>query len=342
MATQTYQTPSASRNQFSNALDMLEHAKGAEVLARFGMQKQHPTNKTNTVMFRRLKTWKQKANGAPDVQIQDFAAQEGVTPNANTIAYEDVPVTLKHWVILFKLTSDAELYHEENIPEDMKIQTGETMAELKEKIAWGVVKGGTNVVYANGTSRNAVNSVISLSKLRLCTRRLSAARGKMTTKVLSGSSNFGTSPVTAGWYVFAHTDMEADIRALPGFVDAAEYGSPPSNQYEIGKCERYRFILTPVLDPILSQGAAVGSTGMIAANATNIDIYPVMVMAADSWCNVALRGHNAISPTYFPAGQKSPANPAGMFGWVGGDFRSNAFRANENWQIRLECAASAL
>jgi hypothetical protein len=37
---------------------------------------------------------------------------------------------------------------------------GEHMGSLEELISYGVVRGGTNVVYANGTARNQVNTVL--------------------------------------------------------------------------------------------------------------------------------------------------------------------------------------
>ena len=36
------------------------------------------------------------------------------------------------------------------------------------------------------------------------------------------------------------------------------------------------------------------------------------------------------------------ANPMGQFGYVGANFYKNAVRLNENWMVRIECAASAL
>lgn len=343
MTMQTYAAPAPSRQEFRNAREMLKHASTWEVLGRLGTPKEQPLNDTNSTMFRRAKVWKQKANGAPDIQPQDFAVQEGMTPTANTIGYENVHMTVRHWSVLFKLSSDAQLMHQEDIPSDMKQQTGETMAELKEKICWGKLRGGTGVIYQNGVSRNQVSTPISLTKLRLAARMIAAARGKMTASILGSSADFGTKPIEPGYICVGHTDNESDIRALPGFTPVAEYGSrKPISDHEIGSTERYRFMLSPVLDPFLGQGPAPGNTGMLATNGTNIDVYPLIVMAKDAWGHIALRGHGAVKPVFLPATEINHANPSGQFGYVGGNCRFNAELLNQNWVIRIECAVSSL
>ena len=83
---------------------------------------------------------------------------------------------------------------------------------------------------------------------------------------------------------------------------------------------------------------------MVAADDTNIDVYPMIVMAEEAWGHVSLKGHGktGISPTVIPASQKNHANPSGMFGYVGADFWYAVVRLNENWLTRLECAATDL
>ena len=81
---------------------------------------------------------------------------------------------------------------------------------------------------------------------------------------------------------------------------------------------------------------------MVAADSTNIDIYPSIVMAESAWGQVSLKGkgYSAISPTTIPANVKNHANPSGMFGFVGADFWLSSVRLNENWMTRIESGAS--
>lgn len=326
--------------------EMLKKADPIKVISSFGDQKPVPTNKTDTVVFRRPLPIDAAANGAPVVTASDYLLQEGTTPTARTINYQDVQVTLQQYGVLMKLSSKAENLYEDDIPGDMVNLVGEHMGTLEEMIAYGVVRGGTNVVFANGTARSAVNTGVSINRLRQITRIIEAAHGKRVTEKLSPGVNFGTSGVHAAYLVFIHTDLSADVRNIPGFTPVVEYGSQkPVHEREIGAVEEFRFITSPYFRPFLQAGGTV-TAGTFLSNGgivgTTADVYPMMVVAQNAWGQVALKGMGSIDPTYLPAKQKTHANPLGQFGYVGATFWKNAVRLNENWIVRLEVAASGL
>ena len=326
--------------------DMLKHAEPIKVLSSFGSQKQIPQNKTDTVVFRRAIPIDAGANGAPNVTVSNYLMQEGVTPGSRTITYQDVQVTVQQYGVLMKISSKAETMYEDDIPGDMKKLVGEHMATIEELISYGVVRGGTNVVFANGTNRSAVNTTVSLSKLRQAARQLENAHAMRVTEKLSAGPNFGTSAIHPAYLVFIHTDLEADVRNLAGFTPVVEYGTQkPVHEREIGASEQFRFITSPYFRPFLSAGGTV-TAGTFLSNGGNIntiaDVYPMMVVAQEAWGQVALKGMGAIQPIYLPAKQITHANPMGQFGYVGANFYKNAVRLNENWMVRLEVAASGL
>lgn len=335
-----------SRNLIMAEREMLKHAMPIKVLSTFGMQKQIPQNKTDTVVFRRALPIDAGSNGAPNITTSNYLLQEGVTPGSRTISYQDVQVTLQQYGVLMKLSRKAENMYEDDIPGDMVKLVGEHMASLEELIAYGVVRGGTNVVYANGSARTSVNTAITLNKLRQAARQLEAAFAQLVTEKLAASVNYGTSAVEPAYLVFIHTDMEADFRNLAGFVPVAKYGSQkPVHEREVGNVERFRIITSPYFKPFLAGGGTItagtflsngGSTG------TTADVYPTMVVAQEAWGQVALKGMGAIEPIYLPAKQITHANPMGQFGYVGANFHKNAVRLNENWMVRLESACTAL
>ncbi|NDG03920.1 MAG: N4-gp56 family major capsid protein [Alphaproteobacteria bacterium] len=335
-----------SRNLIMAEREMLKHAMPIKVLSTFGMQKQIPQNKTDTVVFRRALPIDAGSNGAPNITASNYLLQEGVTPGSRTITYQDVQVTLQQYGVLMKLSRKAESMYEDDIPGDMVKLVGEHMASLEELIAYGVVRGGTNVVYANGSARTSVNTAITLNKLRQAARQLESAFAQLVTEKLKASVNYGTSPIEPGYLVFIHTDMEADFRNLTGFVPVARYGQQnPVHEREIGTIERFRIITSPYFKPFLSAGGSI-TAGTFLSNGgtsgTTADVYPTMVVAQEAWGQVALKGMGAIEPIYLPAKQITHANPMGQFGYVGANFYKNAVRLNENWMVRIESACSAL
>jgi N4-gp56 family major capsid protein len=338
-----------SRNLIMAEREMLKHAEPIKVLSTFGDNKPVPQNKTDTVVFRRaLPIDASATTAAPVINTNDYLLQEGVTPGARTIQYQDVQVTLQQFGVLMKLSSKAESLYEDDIPKDMIQLVGEHMGSIEELISYGVVRGGTNVVYANGTARNQVTSVLSINRIRQCARVIENAHGARVTERLAASPNFGTTPISSAYLVFIHTDLEADVRNLPGFTPVVEYGSQkPVHEREIGAVEQFRFITSPYFRPFLLAGGtaaanAVLANGVASTGANASDVYPVIVVAKSAWGQVALKGMDAVDPTYLPAKQKTHANPLGQFGYVGAQFWKNAVRLNENWMVRLETAASNL
>lgn len=344
MTMQGYSTV-ASRNLIRAEMKMLKHAEPRIVLGSFGDHKEQPLRKTDTVVFRRLKPFNATAAEVPGITPSNFITAEGVTPTANTIGYTDVTVTLKQYAVLFKFTSKAELMYEDDIPADMAKLTGETMAEVAELICHGQIKAGSNVIYANGSTRAGINTALTLNSLRQSARTLESNRANKITSSIKAGPNFDTSPVEESYVVFIHTDLSSDVRDIAGFTKRVEYGSAikPVHAREIGACEEFRFVTSPLFSPYLAAGSAT-INGMVAADSTNVDVYPVVIIAESAMGHISLKGHGAtgISPTIIPSSQKNHANPSGMFGYVGADFWYNGIRLNENWMIRIESGATAL
>lgn len=350
---QNYSTV-ASRNLIRAAMDMLEHAMPVTVLGDFGVQREMPRNQTDTLVFRRTLPFGAVAAGTtiegsaryagtPVVTPAGLTLAEGTTPTPNTITFQDVTVTLQNYGILYKYSSKVELMYEDDIPGEMVKQVGETLAEAMELVRYGVLKAGSVVIYANGTTRVGINTAISLGTLRKAARTLESNRAKRITQRIAPSVNFETSPIQPAFIVFVHTDMVADVRNLPGFVKVEEYGSfKPVHDREFGSVEDFRFISSPLLAPFLAAGAAVGSTGLLSVGAANVDVYPSIVLAADAWGQVALKGMKAITPTVLKPSDVNHANPLGMFGYVGANTWFAAVRLNEAWMARIEAGVTAL
>lgn len=351
MAVQGYAVP-ASRNLIRAAQGMLEHAMPIIVLGDFGDQREMPKNATDTLVFRRTLPFGAITSGSgigssqyvgtPNIVANNFILSEGVTPNSNTLGFQDVSVQMQNYGILFKLTSKTESIYEDDVTGEMVKLTGETMAEVLELVRYGVIKAGSQVVYANGSTRSGVNNPISLNKLRAATRILETNRASLVNERLAASTNFNTTPIQATYLVFCHTDAKSDVRNLPDFTKVEEYGSfKPIHAREFGACEDYRFISSPLFVPFLGAGSAT-LNGCVSVGGSNVDVYPYLLVGAKAWGQVALKGMNAMSPTVLPASQRNHANPLGMFGYVGASTWFASVRLNEAWMVRLECGASSL
>ena len=349
MSTQKYSTAAGRINKLKG--EILAHAMPVEVLGITGQQKKMPKNSGDNVVYRRWLPFGGVDNVWIDPASSDAAATfetnhittEGVTPSADTLTPVDVTSTLQQYSVLYALTDKTVDLYEDDVPEEMKKQTGERLGLVREMVRYGAIKGGTNKFYAGGTSRSTVDEAISINFLRKITRSLRSNHAKLITSILSPSPNFGTAAIEASYLVFCHTDCDADIRDLPGFTSVADYGSrKPVHELECGSVENFRFILSPELVPIQDAGAAVGTTGLYSTSAVNIDIYPMLVVGEDAWGQLALRGMDSIDPTYIPPGQKDKNDPLGQRGYIGAKTYFDAVVLNNGWLASCEVGVSAL
>jgi N4-gp56 family major capsid protein len=347
MAQQTYLSPQGRINKLKG--EIIAHAVPVEVLGITGMQKKMPKNVGATVTFRRWLPY-----GATVSSPNSWAAiqpgalahltTEGVTPPAETLTPQDFEATLQQYSCLYGVTDKNVDLYEDDVPSEMKKQTGERMGMVREMVRYGVLRGCTNKFFGGtGTTRGTVNGRVTLPLLRKITRSLKLNHAKRITSVLAAGPNFATSSVEAGYLVFASTDCENDIRDLPNFKETSEYAQRRTiNEHELGSCENFRFILSPELVGYADSGAAVGSTGLYSTTGSNIDVYPMIIAGEDAWGQVALRGVDSIDPTWIPPSTKDKNDPLGQRGYVGAKCYFTALVLNQGWMAVAEVGIKAL
>jgi len=344
MSMHAYNTAAARIGKFKGAI--LKHAEPVEMLSKLGKQVKFPANNSDTYVARRYLPYGAAStnsstinqfftNGTGDrgnAVVQAHQTQEGVTPLPDSITPQDVTVVPQQYSCLYGFTDKTFDLYEDDIPQQMTIQIGERVTFVNEMIIYGVLKTCTNVYYGGaGTSIATVNGGFSLSLVRRIVKNLQANHAKPVNRMLSASPNYGTEPVAEGYLVYVHTDLEPDIRDLPGFTPTEKYASGKPMPGEIGKVERFRFIGHPDLPAIQDGGAAIGATGLASTTGSNIDVYGVIVVAENAWSQVAVRGKDSLKPTYLPPGKASKSDPFGQRGYAGTIWWKAIMIENNGW-----------
>ncbi len=314
---------------------MLEHAEPILVLDKFGDSKPLPKNTADTITFRRPNVYVVSTN-----QII-----EGVTPSPKSITYTDVSVQMGQYGELFELTDRVTDMNEDPVLANAAMLMGEQAAETKELILWGVLRAGTSVFLSGTgtpTARSDVNDTITLNLQRAVVRGLNNQRAKTITTMVSASPKFGTEAVAAGFVAFGHTDLEQDIRDMDGFTPTERYGNfTVLSTYEVGKVEGVRYILSPVLVPFLAAGSS-SLNSMVAADDTNVDVYPLIYISKNAYGTVPLKGAGSMSPVVINPGRPSKDDPLGQRGYVGWKMYYAALILNEAWISRVEVGVTDL
>jgi N4-gp56 family major capsid protein len=238
-----------------------------------------------------------------------------------------------------------ELY-EDDIPEQMKIQIGERVGLVNEMIVYGKLRACTNQYFGGaGTSRSTVAGPMTLNLQSAIVRSLMANHAMPVTRMLAASAKYDTSAVAPGYFAYTHSDLERQIRDLPNFVPCEKYASGTPEMGEIGKCERFRYILSPDLPSYQDAGAAVasfaGGGAGYSTSGTLLDVYPVIVMGADAFSQIAVRGTSALDPTFLPPGEKSKSDPLGQRGYAGTSWWKATMIENQLWMSVVNVARAA-
>lgn len=310
--------------------NFLQHALPVLVLEKFAMVEPLPKNKGQIVKWRRFVPF----------EINTLALVEGVTPAPNQLQYEDVTAIISQfggWVSFTDVILDT---HEDPNLQKITMGLGEQAASVKEAIIWNELIGGTSVIYSGtATSRVTVDAPISETELIAAQRFLKANRARHITKMLKASQDIATEPVAPGFIAFGNSNLEPDFRALNEFVVREKYSQyNPVSDYEIGKFQDIRVILSPQLDPFWGAGGA--TTGVLSRDGVAADVYPVVIVGMEAYGVVPLRGMDSANVTI-----KNPVptyeDPLAQRGFASWKMWYVAQRLNEEWMVRVECAASA-
>jgi N4-gp56 family major capsid protein len=351
MALQTFALTAGRINKFKG--EILKHAKPYEVLSKVGRQVQMPANVSDTYVARRFLPYNATST-APNVFfptatgdrgntiVQAHLTQEGVTPAPDSITPFDITEVVQQYSCLYGFSDKTYNLYEDDIPAQMKIQIGERVGLVNEMIVYGKLKSCTNQFYGGaGTSRATVAGPMTQSLQSAVVRSLMANHAMPVTSLLKASAQFDTSAVAPGYFAYTHSDLERQVRDLPNFVPAEKYATGTAEMGEIGKCERFRYILSPDLPSFQDAGAAVASwTGSGAAYSTTgslMDVYPVIVMGADAFSQIAVRGVN-LDPTFLPPGEKSKSDPLGQRGYAGTSWWKATMIENQLWMAVVNVA----
>lgn len=344
MTMQTFALTPGRLNKYKGQI--LSHAVPMEVLGKAGRQVKFPKNSSDTYVARRYLPYGATATtaatqnqfftagaGNRDVAIvQAHQTQEGVTSTPTSITPMDVTVVMQQFDCLYGFTDKTYDLYEDDIPKEMITQVGERVTFVNELIIYGALRACTNQYYGGtGTTVATVNGGLTLGLIRKIAKNLQANHGKPVNSMLKASGMYGTDPVSAGFNVYCHTDLEPDIRDIPGFIPVEKYASGTPQPNEIGKVERFRFLTSPDLPAVQDGGAAVGATGLYSTTGANVDVYTIIVTAQDAWSQVAVRGKDSLDPTYLPPGQKSKSDPHGQRGYAGTIWWKAVMIENNGW-----------
>jgi N4-gp56 family major capsid protein len=298
------------------------------VIEKFGQAKSLPGNSSKVEKFRRYNA----------LSTTPVTLTEGVTPTSQALSVTDITATLQQYGGLVQISDVILDTHEDNTLNEAITLLGEQSAQMIEKMRFGVLKAGTNVLYGNGAARNAVNTTITTAVQRKAVRALKRQNARQITSIVRSTAAFNTDNVAPGFVALIHPDLEGDVRNMTGFTPSEKYGSLSPWENEIGKVDDVRYVSSTVFEPWADAGGAKGA--MLSTSGTSADVYPILFLGRDAYGIIALKGQYALTPMVVNP-KPSDSDPLAQRGSVSWKAMQTAVILNDAFMVRVEVGATA-
>jgi N4-gp56 family major capsid protein len=217
----------------------------------------------------------------------------------------------------------------------------------QERIRYNAAKAGSQIVYNSSaiSSLATVNGVFTAGRIQRAIRLIHDAKGRVFADAVAGQARDGTRPIEPSYYVFCSTKLQPDIRAqLPGFKTCADYPTGKGiSEFEFGSWQNTRWFTSQEFGAFEDAGAAASGTNLISSGGTDIDVFPIIVVAKDALTSVPLKGtgvagYGNIKPKILDKADKS--DPTNALIKVAADWYDLCMRTNEGWLVRVLSAAT--
>jgi len=330
MATMKYSdiTP---RTQVHVDRRLLKRAMPNNILGQFGQSRPLPKKTGLSVSFRR---YNKLANATTPLT-------EGVTPTGKILTKTDIVVATKQYGDYVTHTDVIVDNHEDPVVQETVDILGEQAGETLDVLRAGVLKAGTNVLYADSkTSRVTVDNVVTRGDLRSVIRILKAQEAKRMSSYIKGGTGVGTSPIAASYIAVCHSDMQPDLEQMTDWVPVSEYPAQKGMvEGEAGAIGELRFVFDNNVEPWADAGGTAATNSTMSTTGTQADIYPILIFGKDAYGLVPFAGKNAVSTYLNSVGQSTSSDPLAQRGTAGWKTRTATVILNDLWMLRVETAA---
>lgn len=307
--------------------NLLERAVPALIYGRFAQIRPLPKNSGTRINFRRYGS----------LAINTTPLSEGVTPTGKKLTTTDIYATVKQFGDFITISDWVSMTGLDAILVEGGEVLGEQMGETIDTLDRDVYMAGTNVRYANAVAARAnVATAVVVADVKSAIRTLESGNAKKVRSQVVAGAKVGTRPIAPAYYGITHTDCRQDFESLPGFTKVEEY---PSQQdvmdEEIGSWGNLRILLTTNAKIYQAGGVVVGTTGLVADDSTNIDVYTTLIFAANAVGSVPLQKGNVknIIKKMGSAGTEDPLDQRATSGWKAA---RTAKILNDDFLVRLE------
>jgi N4-gp56 family major capsid protein len=273
------------------------------------------------------------------------ALNEGEPPAGKSLVNTDFQAALAQYGDFAALTDFAEFTQQDEVlnatVDKLGKQAGYTMDSVDRDVA---VAGTGNVIFANGTVRTSVSTIVDGNDLDRLIRSMQSSGARMMIKGTAAQSGEGTYPTMPGYPCIVSPFIYYDLQNLSGWRSVETYKSGGGTfDGEVGRYKNLVFFVAPDADNLGAGAKIFSSGGAASTSVTNTsgtaDVHILMCYGEEGFTQVPLDGEST-GTIMKPVGSAGAADPLNQIGTAGWKNTSARLRTNESWLGRVECAVS--
>ena len=307
--------------------NLLERAVPADIHGRFGQNRPLSLRSGNQIKFRRYTA----------LTPATTALTEGVTPSGSSLSVTDITATIAQYGDFVTITDMVDMVNQDPVLTEAGKILGEQGGTTIDQVRRDVLVAGTNVIYANGSARASVNTVIDAGDLKTAIRTLERQNAKTIKEMVKPSTGIGTVAIRPAYIGLVHPDTVAVLESITGYTSIENYSSQmDSMPDEVGAYRNIRFVKSTNAK-VFADGGAIGGSNVISTTGTNADVYATLILAADAYGVIPLGG-KAMENIVTPLGSGGSADPLKQRSTSGWKAQTTTKILNDAWMVRIEHA----
>lgn len=308
---------------------LLTRAVASQVFDMFGQAKSVPADSNTKKAF----AYRYKNILPATTPLAEYNGSN--IKSENKIVREEVEYGVGHYGDYIKYSDELDMYDLDNITASFLDVLGDQASVTIDTIRRNVLRGGTNVVYADGgTSRLSVadgQKILTENDLKIMAIKLKNQRATKFKKVITGTTAIGTQPIRSAFMGIVSPEQVEDLRGLTGWKNVETYADyAKAIPEEVGSIGDFRIIESTNNEPIVQENTA----------GDDVNIYIGYFMGENAYATVTLRGKQGIQTKVKPLGSAGSADPLDQYGTIGWKAITGCAILNEAWLIRTESVAS--
>jgi len=248
----------------------------------------------------------------------------------NKIVREEVEYGVGHYGDYIVYTDELDMYDFDTIRTSFLDILGDQADITVDTIRRDTLRGGNNVVYADGAADRAAVATggkkLTENDFKIMAVKLKNQRAKKFKKVIVGSTKIGTTPIRSSFLGIISPETTEDLRLLNGWKNVEDYSDySKAVAEEVGMIGDFRCLESTNNEPVDEGGT---------------NVYLSLFFGENAYATTTLRGKKGIMTKVKPLGSAGAEDPLDQYGTIGWKAICGCAILNEAWLIRTESTAA--